>query len=83
MCRGRLGHLVNHARQARLQVGGLVAVNNVGLGQLVKHFLDAGIKFRSLVLVGHSADFTHSITHGLGVILVMKLPFLVLADSLV
>ena len=76
-----LRHLVDLAREARLQVSGLVLVDDVGLCQLIQHLLHAGVKLRSLVLVGHSTQLAYGITHGLGVILVVKLLLLVLADS--
>ena len=68
--------------KAGLKVGSLVLVYDVGLGQLVQHFLDAREKLHSLVLVSKGAELAHGVAHGLCVIFVVKSALLVLADSL-
>ena len=76
-----LRHAVDLAREAGLQVGSLVAVDDICLGQFVEHFLHGGIELRSFFLIGHGTQFAHGVAHCLGVILVVKLALLVLADS--
>ena len=68
--------------QTRFQVGGLVLVDDFGLGQLVEHLLYGGVHLQRFLFVGDSAQFTNGITHGLGVISVVQGLLLVLTDSL-
>ena len=68
--------------KARLDIGSLILVNDVGLGQLVQHLLDGGIHLYGLFLVGYGTQFAHSVAHGFGVVLVMQRPCLLLTDSL-
>ena len=77
-----LSQLVDVKSEARLEVSGLVLVDNVGLSQLVQHLLYLRIQSDSLFLVGHSAELAHCVTHRLCVIVIVKRPFLLLADSL-
>ena len=65
-----------------LDVSGLVLVDNIGLSQLVQHLLYTGVQLCCLFFVGHSTQFANSITHGLGIIVVMLCLFLVLTNSL-
>ena len=68
--------------QARLQVSGLVLVDDVGLGQLVEHLLNLGVEGYGLVLVSHGAQLANGVAHGLGIVLVVQGPGFCLADSL-
>jgi hypothetical protein len=77
-----LSQLVDVNAKARLQVCSLVLVDDVGLSQLVKHLLNLRVQSDSLFLVSHGAQLTNGIAHGLCIILVVKRPFLLLADSL-
>ena len=76
-----LAEACNMLAEARLEVSRLVLVDDVGLCQLVKHFLDARIKLNCFVLVCHSAQFANSIAHGLCIISVVQSSRLCLTDS--
>ena len=77
-----LAQFVDVQAKARLQVSGLVLVDDVRLSELVQHLLHFGVEGRSLVLVCHGAQLANGVAHGLSIILVVKCPFLFLADSL-
>ena len=76
-----LAEACNMLAEARLEVSRLVLMDDVGLCQLVKHFLDARIKLNCFVLVCHSAQFANSIAHGLCIIFVVQSSRLCLTDS--
>ena len=76
-----LAEACNMLAEARLEVSRLVLVDDVGLCQLVEHFLDARIKLNCFVLVCHSAQFANSIAHGLCIISVVQSSRLCLTDS--
>ena len=76
-----LAEACNMLAEARLEVSRLVLMDDVGLCQLVKHFLDARIKLNCFVLVCHSAQFANSIAHGLCIISVVQSSRLCLTDS--
>ena len=52
------------------QVGGLVPVDHVALGQLIKHADYLGILFGSRFLIGGPTQFLNGVPGGTGIILV-------------
>lgn len=67
--------------KARRDIGGLILVNDIRLCKLVQHLLYARQLLCGSGLVGRSAEFANSITHGLCVIFVMERTRLCLTDS--
>ena len=69
-------------RHLRLQVGGLVLVDDATLG----HAVDDGVDFRKLAfglaLVGQGAELPDFVTHILGVVTVVQTSLFSLTDSL-
>ena len=78
----RLLELVDENRQTALEVGGLVDVNDVVLGQFVQHGHHTGQHFSSFFPAGQGAQFAHRVAGGLMVITVAQTLGVVAADAL-
>ena len=71
---------MNH--KAGLDVGSLVLVDCVALGELVEHLLHFGQEFDGSCLVGRGAELAHSVTHSFSVVSVVQSASSRLTDSL-
>ena len=79
---GLLAELLDVLHQFALQVGSLVLVNDIGLCQFIKGFLNTGIHLNCNGLIGRSTKLAHRITHGLCVVSVVESSLLLLTDAL-
>ena len=76
-----LGEFVDIYCQTRLEVSGLVAVNDITLGEFVKQRGHLGQHSSSCSLVRHGAQVAYSVTRGLGIIMIVSLAGSRLADT--
>ena len=81
-CFVRLSHLVEEFGSARLEVGSLLPVDDVLLGEFVEALLELGEESLCLSLVYCCAELLEQRTHGLCVVAVVQTTFLVLTDAL-
>ena len=77
-----LAELIDVYSQTGFQIGGFVGVDDMYLGQLVKHLLNGRIQLYSFVLVGGSTELAHGVAHSLCIVLVVQSPYLGLTYSL-
>ena len=78
----RLGEFVGMQSQARLEVGSLVAVDDVALSQLVQHRTYLRQELLCSSLVSGSTQYADSIAGGLSIVMVVCLTGSRLADTL-
>ena len=74
--------LLDVASELRLEVRSLVLVDDVALGELVKHLLDEWELLLGIGLVCSSTETTHSDTHVASVVAIVQTTLLLLTDSL-
>mgnify|MGYP001598390495 CR=1 FL=1 len=80
--RDRLFQRINVELQTALQVGRLVLVDDVALGQLIEHAAHLGQQFHRFLLVGARADVAYGVPRGLVLIAIALVAGLALADAL-
>lgn len=78
----KLPQFIDMFHQARLDVGRLILMNNVRLGQLIQHALHFRQELRGFLFIRHITELTDSRAHGFGVISVMQSTSRRLANSL-
>jgi hypothetical protein len=69
---GNLSQFAHVNHEARLDVSGLVLVDDVRLSELIEHLLYFRKKFNCYSFVGSSAELANCVTHSLSVVTIVQ-----------